>query len=163
MESFTQVSLQNETKLKRPVMNKRSSLLCQSIKDDENKVFLYWSKGANVIKLFFLSSLTKKLASLSSQLGPRGRSCLSRMWSYSQILHYAEKAGIIFGDKARNLPYRGGAQRCPLGKALVLPKNIRLGRKGLSGTNTQAHFASLSVEKGKKSFTILTRRRKKHL
>jgi hypothetical protein len=42
-----------------------------------------------------------------------------------------------------------------LGKLLALPKNIRLGWKGLSGTNTLAYYKHLYIT-GFKSFVTLT-------
>ncbi len=62
--------------------------------------------------------------------------------------------GLIFASKAMSLP-RGRQQMGAIfGKSLRLLENIRLLCKGLQGTNTLAYFASLSVTKKKKFYTL---------
>jgi hypothetical protein len=62
--------------------------------------------------------------------------------------------GLIFASKAMSLP-RGKQQMGAIfGKTLPLLENIRLWWKCFQGTNTLAYFASLSVTKKKKFYTL---------
>ncbi len=64
---------------------------------------------------------------------------------------------LLFVGKARSLPKSEVPGRSSLGYCLVLPTNIRVGRKGLPGTNTLAYLVQLTVTKEKKFYNIETR------
>jgi len=62
--------------------------------------------------------------------------------------------GLIFASKAMSLPTGKPQMGAIFGKTLPLFENISLLWKGLRGTNTLAYFASLSVTKKKKFYTL---------
>jgi hypothetical protein len=57
---------------------------------------------------------------------------------------------LMFVGEARSLPYSGAPERCLTWEAPALPANIRLGGKGLLGTNTS--LLQKSINYGDKSF-----------
>jgi hypothetical protein len=58
------------------------------------------------------------------------------------ISFIVQAPGQMFAGKARSLPM-GAPESALLGYAPALPANIRLGRRGLPGTNTLAYYANL--------------------
>ncbi len=51
------------------------------------------------------------------------------------------KRGLMFAGKTRNPPCRGAPEVLYMGR-LTVSRNIKLGCKGLPGTNVLAYFAS---------------------
>jgi hypothetical protein len=64
---------------------------------------------------------------------------------------------LVFVGKAKSLPERGNLSRASLkGMPLALPTNIKLGKKGLPGTNTIAYYKNPQITTVKSFIGLVT-------
>jgi hypothetical protein len=63
---------------------------------------------------------------------------------------------LKFVGEARSLPYSGAPEKRFTQVALALPANIRLGWKGLPGTNTLAYYKTPKITVAKSFITLAT-------